>query len=81
MKIIHCADIHADFRMGSHFSKEQAEIRRKEVVDSFASMVAYAKENDIHVILIAGDFFDTKESQQKKIKQRVGLNGLYDVVF
>lgn len=71
MKIIHCADIHADSKMGSHFSREQAEIRRKEVVDAFADMVGYAKQNDIHVILIAGDFFDTKETQQKKIKQRV----------
>lgn len=71
MKIIHCADIHADSKMGSHFSKDQAEIRRKEVVDAFEDMVQYAKENGISVILIAGDFFDTKETQQKKIKQRV----------
>ena len=72
MKIIHCADIHADSKMGSHFSKEQAEERRNEVVDAFASMVGYAKENDVRVILIAGDFVDTKETQQKKIKQRIG---------
>lgn len=72
MKIIHCADIHADSKMGTHFSKEQAEKRRNEVVDSFANMVSYAKENDVKVILIAGDFFDTKETQQKKIKQRIG---------
>lgn len=73
MKIIHCADIHADSKMGSHFSREQAETRRKEVVDAFEDMVLYAKENDIHVILIAGDFFDTKETQQKKIKQRISF--------
>ena len=72
MKLIHCADIHADSKMGTHFTKEQAEKRRNEVVDSFANMVNFAKENDVTAILIAGDFFDTKETQQKKIKQRIG---------
>lgn len=71
MKIIHCADIHADSRMGTHFSKEQAELRRNEIVDSFARMVAFAKKNGVKAVIIAGDLFDTKENQQKKIKQRI----------
>lgn len=71
MKIIHCADIHADSKMGTHFTKEQAEIRRNEIVDSFAKMVEFAMENGAKVIIIAGDLFDTKENQQKKIKQRI----------
>lgn len=73
MKIIHCADIHADSKMGTHFSKEQAEKRRNEITDAFADMVSYAKNNDVKVIIIAGDLFDTKETQQKKIKQRIGF--------
>ena len=73
MKIIHCADIHADSKMESHFSKEQSSKRRDEVVDTFERMVNFAKENNVKVILIAGDFFDTKETQQKKIKQRIGF--------
>ncbi len=71
MKIIHCADIHADSKMGTHFTKEQAEARRNEIVDSFAKMVEFARENGAKVIIIAGDLFDTKENQQKKIKQRI----------
>lgn len=71
MKIIHCADIHADSKMGTHFSKEQADERRKEIVDTFSRMVSYAKENDVNVIIIAGDLFDTKTSQQKTIKKRI----------
>ncbi len=70
MKIIHCADIHADSKLGTHFSKEQADQRRKEIVDSFANMVRFARDNDVKVILIAGDLFDTKASQQKNIKKR-----------
>lgn len=71
MKIIHCADIHADSKMGTHFTKEQAEARRNEIVDSFTKMVEFARENGAKVIIIAGDLFDTKENQQKKIKQRI----------
>ena len=70
MKIIHCADIHADSKFGTHFSKEQADERRKEIVDTFANMVHFARENDVKAIIIAGDLFDTKASQQKNIKKR-----------
>lgn len=71
MKIIHCADIHADSKMESHFSREQATERRNEIINSFAYMVRYAKENGVRAIIIAGDLFDTKESQQKNIKRRI----------
>ncbi len=71
MKIIHCADIHADSKMGTHFTKEQAESRRNEIVDSFAKMVDFANKNGVNAVIIAGDLFDTKENQQKKIKQRI----------
>lgn len=71
MKIIHCADIHADSKMGTHFTKEQGETRRNEIADSFAKMVKFARENGAKAIIIAGDLFDTKENQQKKIKQRI----------
>lgn len=71
MKIIHCADIHADSKMGTHFTKEQADKRKNDIVNSFAEMVSFAKENDVKVIIIAGDLFDTKTSQQKTIKKRI----------
>ena len=75
MKIIHCADIHADSKMGTHFSKENAELRRNEIVDSFAKMVEFARENGVKAIIIAGDLFDTKENQQKKIKYNSNRKG------
>lgn len=71
MKIIHCADIHADSKMGTHFTKEQADTRRKEVVAAFSNMVKYAVENEAKVIIIAGDLFDTKETHQKTIKKQI----------
>ena len=40
-------------------------------MNTFAKMVNFAKENDVKVIIIAGDLFDTKTSQQKTIKKRI----------
>ena len=71
MKIIHCADIHADSKMESNFSKEQAKERRGEIVGTFAKMVEFAGENGVKVIIIAGDLFDTKTSVQKSIKASI----------
>lgn len=69
MKIIHCADIHIDSKMETHFDKDKANELRNDIVDAFSNMVLYAKENDVKVIIIAGDLFDTKETQQKSIKK------------
>ncbi len=60
MKIIHCADLHLDSRMTSNLDKAQAVERRKELLRTFTRMVEYARKNDVRVILIAGDLFDTR---------------------
>lgn len=71
MRIIHCADIHADSRMDTHLSKEKADERRNEIVDAFSNMVRFARENAVRAIIIAGDLFDTKTTQQRTIKKRI----------
>lgn len=60
MKIIHCADLHLDSKMTSNLSKEQAKERKNEILRTYVHMVDYAKANDVKVILIAGDLFDTR---------------------
>lgn len=60
MKIIHCADLHLDAKMTSNLSKEQAKERKNEILRTYVHMVEYAKANDVSVILIAGDLFDTR---------------------
>lgn len=59
MKIIHCADLHLNSSLNTHLSREQARERNEELTASFMNMITYAKENNVKVILIAGDFFDT----------------------
>ncbi|MCD7708871.1 MAG: metallophosphoesterase [Clostridiales bacterium] len=60
MKIIHCADLHLDSKMTANLSREQARERRKELLRTFTRMVEYAAANEVRVILIAGDLFDTR---------------------
>ncbi len=60
MKIIHCADLHLDSSMTSNLSKEQAKERKNELLRTFVRMVDYAKEQDVRIIIIAGDLFDTR---------------------
>ena len=58
MKIMHIADFHLDSAF-SGFSKEMAEKRREELRLCFVRAMKLAKENDIKLVLIAGDLFDT----------------------
>ena len=60
MKMIHCADLHLDAQVTANLSQEQARERKKEILRTFLRMVDYAKKNDVNVILIAGDLFDTR---------------------
>lgn len=75
MKIIHCADLHLDSVMESNLNKEQAILRREELLETFERMVSYACEQQVRVILIAGDLFD-KPHIRKAAKKRV-LDQIY----
>ncbi len=58
MKIIHCADIHLDSALSSNFTAKQAEIRRNELLLTFADMVEYGAAHNVRAVIIAGDLFD-----------------------
>ena len=70
MKLIHVADLHLASKMESNLSKDQAKIRKRELLDRFGDMISYAAENDVSGILIAGDLFDEKRIA-KMVKTRV----------
>lgn len=59
MKILHAADIHLASKIDARLPKELADIRRAEVRKSFQNMLKYANEHNIHIILLAGDIFDS----------------------
>ncbi|MDE6585517.1 MAG: metallophosphoesterase [Clostridia bacterium] len=65
MKILHCADIHLGSKMESKFPKEKSDERKRELRAAMSRMVEYAKRNDINVIILAGDIFDSDRPLKK----------------
>jgi DNA repair exonuclease SbcCD nuclease subunit len=60
IKLLHCADLHLDSKMNTNLEEEKARERRRELLRTYERMVAYAREQQIPYILIAGDLFDTR---------------------
>ncbi len=60
MKIIHCADLHLDSPMRTHLDAAKSKERKLELLETFRRMVAYAQEQEVSAILIAGDLFDCR---------------------
>ena len=65
MKIIHLADVHLGSKIEAKLPKDKAEIRKSEVRQAFNKVVDYAKENEIKIILISGDLFDSARPLKK----------------
>lgn len=68
MKIIHCADIHLGARLVSKFPKDISEERKSALRTTFRNMVDYAKNNDVKVIILSGDVFDSDKPAVKDKK-------------
>jgi len=60
MKILHCSDIHLDSSMERNLSAAQARERNAEICATFARLAAFAAEQQVTAVLIAGDLFDTQ---------------------
>jgi DNA repair exonuclease SbcCD nuclease subunit len=57
--------------METHLDSERAKSRRQELLMTFENMVNYGKQNQVSLIMIAGDLFDTGNNIQKRMKERV----------
>ncbi len=69
MRLIHCADIHLDSAFTGNFDRNDARVRKSELLDVFTKMVEKAVEEDIRGIIIAGDLFDTTSISQDTVKK------------
>ncbi len=69
MKIIHIADLHLDSKIDG-IPIEKSKIRREEIIRSFERLVGFAQENNVKVVIIAGDMFDTQKISLRT-KERV----------
>jgi DNA repair exonuclease SbcCD nuclease subunit len=57
MRIIHTGDIHIGSPL-KNLPPEKAQLRKTEILDGFRRLCAYAKDNAVTVVLIAGDLLD-----------------------
>ncbi len=67
MKIIHCADLHLGSTLASKFPKQISDKRRSELLSTFSRLIKYAQDNDVRLIILSGDVFD---SDKPTIKDR-----------
>lgn len=75
MKILHCADLHMDSPMETHMTRVQAATRNAEILKSFQRMTAYAEQEKIRLVLIAGDLFDGERVTRRTVE------GVLDAVY
>ena len=74
MRIIHTADIH----IGSAFRglpPEKAGLRKTEILDNFRRLCAYARDNGVTAVLIAGDLFDENHVPKQVKRQTLAFIG------
>ena len=67
MKLIHTADIHLGSKMDSRFNRDISDERKSELRNTLKRLVMYAKENQVAIIMLCGDIFDS-DSPYKKDK-------------
>lgn len=84
MKLIHTADVHLDSPLNSNLSYEKAKVRRREILLSFLSLVDYAVENDVRVVIIAGDLFDSaiaSAETESLVLEKIASVGAVDFLY
>ena len=59
LKILHTGDIHLDSPFGA-LTPRFAETRRNDLRAAFTSMITYAKMNNVDIMLVSGDVFDSE---------------------
>lgn len=84
MKILHCADVHLDSAMERNLSPAAARQRNAEICRTFGRMVTFAREENVGLVLIAGDLFDTRRASRRTaeyvldlVRQLDGVDFLY----
>ncbi len=59
IKVLHCGDMHLDSPFTSTSEIGGAERRKDELISDFLKMMDFCKQNEIDIVLIAGDLFDS----------------------
>lgn len=71
MKFIHVSDLHLDSKIDG-IPTDKSRTRREEIVNAFERLVAFANDNSVRAIIIAGDMFDTSHVTIKTRERVIG---------
>lgn len=74
VKIVHAADFHLDSPFAS-LRAEQAKLRRRESRESLLRLKNYVNQNEIDLVLLAGDLFDGETTYPETIEALVEALG------
>lgn len=79
VKILHCADLHIGAELSSLGKK--AVTRRAEIKRTFMNILKLCQEEQVQILLIAGDLFDNVNVQQNTLDDiKNGFEGLKDTI-
>ena len=73
MKIIHTSDLHIDSPLTSHLSADRVRERRAELFSTLSAMVEAATAENIRIMIIAGDLFDSDKITKTAKKRTLSL--------
>lgn len=67
MKFVHCADVHIGMEFALNRLKSRQ--RKAEILQSFLRVIDYCRDNEVDVLLIAGDLFDSENVEAAVIER------------
>ena len=68
IKLVHAADFHLDSAFGA-LNAEQAKLRRRESRELLQRLCNYVNQNEINIVLLAGDLFDGETVYRETLEQ------------
>ena len=74
VKVVHAADFHLDSAFAA-LSAEQAKLRRRESRDLMERLANYVNQNEVEIVLLAGDLFDSGITYRDTIARLVDALG------
>ena len=81
VKIVHAADFHLDSAFGARMP-EQAKLRRREGRELLERLANYVNQNDVDIVLLAGDLFDGETTYRETVEAlRAALASMSARVF
>lgn len=74
IKILHAADFHLDSPFAG-LTSEQAKLRRRESRQTLERLSNYVNQNNVQIVLLAGDLFDGAQTYRETVEQLVDALG------